>query len=238
MNEEKEILENEIEEVTPEVTEEIIEETVSEDVEEIVEEAVADEVCEALEEVEAVVEKAEFSKSAVAVISAAITFAVCVIIVGVLYFTTYNTYNANKDGYISTIAEIAELNEMTLDEFKAEWGLPSGMPGSTTEAAAQSYISTSKFVEMSYGMNFEQFAQIVGIKEEDGIDGNSPWGKTQKFMMEKSKAAAEEAPESENAEGEQAPAENAEGEQAPAENAEGEAAEQEPVHPDDAAAAE
>lgn len=231
MNEEKELLENEIEETTPEVTEEVIEEVI-EEVTEIAEEAdaeaIEDVVLEAVEEVEAVVEKAEISKSAVAVISAAITFAVCVIIVGVLYFTTYNTYNANKDGYISTIAEMAELNDMTLDEFKTEWGLPSNMPGSTTEAVAQSYIPTSKFLEMSYGMTFEQFAQIVGITEEDGVDGTSPWGKTQKIMIEKSNAAAEKAPEGEAAEGQAAEGEATEGEAAEEEV-------QEPVHPDDAA---
>ena len=230
MNEEKELLENEIEETAPEVTEEVIEEVVEEVAEDDV--AVVEEV---LEQVEAVVEKAEISKSTVAVISAAITFAVCVIIVGVLYFTTYNTYNANKDGYISTIAEVAEMNEMTLDEFKTEWGLPSNMPGSTTEVVAQSYIPTSRFLEMSYGMTFEQFAQIVGITKEDGVDETSPWGKTQKVMMEKSKAAAEQAPEEEAAEGEAAEGEAAEGEAAEGEAAEGEADDQEPIHPDDAA---
>ena len=227
MNDEKELLENEAEEVTPEVAEEIIEEPSEEIAEEAVEE-IAEEVIEnaeaIAEDVEAVVEKAEISKSAVAVISAAITFAVCVIIVGVLYFTTYNKYNANVDGFLYTIAEEAENAGKPLKDFKEEFGLPKDMQGNTTSVAAQSYIATGKFIEMSYGMTFEQFSQIVGITEEDEVDENSPWGKTQKVMIEKTKAkqeaAEQEATEDEAAEGEAV---------------EGEAAEQEPVHPDDAA---
>ncbi len=241
MNDEKELLENEVAEAAPEITEEVIEEAVPEVSEEAVEEVsdvTAEEVIEnaeeVIEEVEAVIEKAEISKGAVAVISAAITFLVCIIIVGVLYFTTYNKYNANKDGYVSTLTEVAEMNEMSLEDFKAEWGLPSNMSGDTTVAVAQAYIPTGKFLEMSYGMTFEQFAQIAGITEEDGVDENSPWGLAQKIMNEKAEAeqkAAEgeavegEAAEGEAVEGEAAEGEAAEGAEAPAENAEAPAAE-------------
>ena len=230
MNEEKDLLENEVEETTPEVTEEVIEEAVPEILEETAEEMIEEVLKtpeEALEEVEEIVEKAEMSKTAVAVVSAAITFALCVIIVGLLYFTTYNSYNANKEGYVTTLTEMAELNDMSLKEFKAEWGLPSSMKGDTTVPVAQAYIPTGKYIELASGMTFEQFAEAFGITEEDGIDEETPWGYTQKIMNEKSQAA-QEAPETEATEGEATEGEAAEGE----------TDEQEPVHPDDAAAAE
>lgn len=207
MSEEKDLLENEIEETAAEVVDTI--EEVVEDAYEIIEE-----VAEAPEEAIEIVEKADLSKQNVAIISAAITFLVCVIIGCILYFTTFNSYNMNKDGYVTTLAEIAEMNDMSLSEFKEEWGLPSNMRGNTTMESAQAYIPTAKFLEMSYGMTFEQFADIIGITEEDGVDENSPWGKTQKIMNQKT-LAAQNAPENETtedaaAEGEQAPAENAE----------------------------
>ena len=95
---------------------------------------------------------------------------------------SYNTYNTNKDGYIPTILEVAEMNEMTIDEFKEEWGLPSDMPGDTMDTVAQVYVSTAKFIEQSYGMTYDQFVEVMGITQEAGINANSPWGMTQKFI--------------------------------------------------------
>lgn len=95
---------------------------------------------------------------------------------------SYNTYNTNKDGYVPTILEVAEMNEMTIDEFKEEWGLPSDMPGDTMDTVAQVYVSTAKFIEQSYGMTYDQFVEVMGITQEAGINANSPWGMTQKFI--------------------------------------------------------
>lgn len=95
---------------------------------------------------------------------------------------SYNIYNTNKDGYVPTILEVAEMNEMTIDEFKEEWGLPSDMPGDTMDTVAQVYVSTAKFIEQSYGMTYDQFVEVMGITQEAGINANSPWGMTQKFI--------------------------------------------------------
>ena len=132
MNEEKDLMEQEInnetdsfEESTQAVADDnfdgdadSVEDTVesyTEEVEEVVEEAAEDAVdqLEKLVEEAIVPEKAPMSKTAVGAISSIITLVVCAVIVFAAYLLTYNPYNANKDGYIETLNDVAIMADKT-----------------------------------------------------------------------------------------------------------------------------
>lgn len=190
-----------------------VEETVesyTEEVEEIAEED-ADVVLEQMVEGAEIPEKASMSKTAVAVISSLITLVVCAIAVFAVFITTYNPYNSNKDGYIETIADVAEMTGKSLDEIKEEYSFPADMRGDTYSVAAINYMPVGVYFERMQGMSadmVEMYAQMMGIKEE--VDANTPYGKFNKLMTEASMAAqSQQAPETEEApaETEQAPAE-------------------------------
>ncbi len=214
MSEEKDMFEND-------QTEEVVEETaeVLEDAEETVqifeesnEVEMAQEIIDQMVESAQIPEKKSLSKAAVAVISSAITLVVCAAAVFTAFILTYNPYNADKDGYIETIADVAELTGKSVDEVKEEYGFPKDMKGDTYTVAAINYMPTAAYFEKMQGMSPDMvtmYAQMMGIKEE--VDPNMPFGKFNKMMTEAQakQASEEEAAPQEEA---QAPAE----EEAPA----------------------
>ena len=236
MNEEKDLMEQEInnetdsfEESTQAVADDnfdgdadSVEDTVesyTEEVEEVIEEVVegAEDAVDELEKLveEAIVpEKTPMSKAAVGAISSVVTLVVCAIVVLAAYFFTYNPYNANKDGYIETLNVVAVMADKTLDELKAEYSFPADMPGDTYSVAAINYMPVGVYFEKMQGMSPDMvtmYAQMMGIKEE--VTPEMPYGQFAKLMNAASQATqenAEEAPaeDAEAAEGE-APAEEA-----------------------------
>lgn len=233
MNEEKDLLEQDtdsFEESAEAVLDDIIdgdadqvEETVeafTDDVpQEQPEEAYVEEDMELVLENAVIPEKKSMSNSAVAVISSLITLVVCAAVVLVAYFTTYNKYNANVDGYSVTLEQSAKEMEMTLDELKEEYGLPKDMRGDTIIPVVQNYFSADKALQMQSGMTFDQFVEMVGLPDDIEVSADMPWGKFQKIMQEFFESQQSQVPEDQATE-ETVEGETEESQEAPAETQE------------------
>ncbi len=143
------------------------------------------------QEIEEVLESAyvpkksiNLSKAAVAVISAATALIVCMVAVAVAYAVSYNPYNANKEGYMPTLEDLAETNQMTVDRIKEAYGLPSDMRGDTVTAAALNYMPAGLYVEMYYGIPFDTAVEAMGIKGDERINENMRYGDFEKILDE------------------------------------------------------
>ncbi|MCX7714762.1 MAG: hypothetical protein N2171_03420 [Clostridia bacterium] len=106
-----------------------------------------------------------------------------IVITGILFsagdiFKRGNKYN--KMGYINisgrTLAEVAQSSGKTLDEFIAEYSLPTDMPGDTTESAAYYSIPLSKMAEMN-GMTVDEIKERLELP--DSVTGDTTWGEAE-----------------------------------------------------------
>ena len=104
-----------------------------------------------------------------------IAAAVCCKLYGGKLFNKYN-----RMGYINTtgntIADIADSEGMTLEEFLEEYQLPKDMPANTEESAAYYSIPTGKMAEM-YGLDFETLKTELQIGED--VTEETPWGEAE-----------------------------------------------------------
>ncbi|MCD8390471.1 MAG: hypothetical protein LUD03_01345 [Firmicutes bacterium] len=80
-------------------------------------------------------------------------------------------------GYVDTtgktVAEAAEENGMTLEEYIAENNLPENLPSLVSENEANYTIPVSKMAER-YGMSFEEFKQTLDFP--DSVTEDTTWG--------------------------------------------------------------
>lgn len=83
----------------------------------------------------------------------------------------YNSQYIDVSG--KTIAEVAADAGQSLEDFLAEYGLPTDMPADTSESAAYYMISTFKMAQM-YGMDFETLKSTM--QWDDSITRETPWG--------------------------------------------------------------
>ncbi len=81
----------------------------------------------------------------------ALTLAASFTVISVSASAEYNKYNEEDyiNPYNHTIQEIADSAEMTVEEFKAEYGLPEDMPADTNETAAYYRITVGKMAELN-----------------------------------------------------------------------------------------
>lgn len=142
-------------------------------------------------EIEEVLEAAEvpqksinLSKAAVAVISAAAAVIICVVAVAVAYAVSYNSYNANKDGYMPTLADMAKEYDMSVDEMKDAYGLPSDMRGDTITAVALNYMPAGLYVEMNYRIPFATAVEAMGLAGDERVNENMRYGDFEKILEE------------------------------------------------------
>ncbi len=74
----------------------------------------------------------------------------------------------NYLGYINvsgnTVADIAEMQGISLDEFLTAYSLPADMPATTDESAAYYSIPTGVMAQM-YGMDFESFKIVLELPD-------------------------------------------------------------------------
>jgi hypothetical protein len=110
------------------------------------------------------------------VIIAAVIVLAAAVFVGYKYLMPKgNPYN--NMGYINTsgrtIADVAQDMNMTLEEFLAEYSLPEDMPEDTEESAAYHMMPLSKLAEM-YGMEYEDFVSEYNFGME--VTEDTPWG--------------------------------------------------------------
>lgn len=199
MSDEKNMFEeNENEVVEQETVEEVVEETTEEIVaDEAAEEDVqADEIAEVFEKAaeELVAEKAEMSKKSACALSVVITLVVVAAALLIYYFTGYNRYNANPNGYSDTLETYAAMSDKTIDEVKEELSLPSNMKADTLLDVAQYYIPVKKMAE-NYGMEVDSLKTALQLNEEHTalITEETRWGEVTKFMRQEQEAAKAEA---------------------------------------------
>lgn len=85
-----------------------------------------------------------------------------------------NPYN---DAYIDisgrTIGDVAENMGITLEEFLADYALPSDMPSDTTETAAYNMVPFWKQAEI-FGMTVDELKSSLGLP--DTVTADTPWG--------------------------------------------------------------
>lgn len=177
----------------PEEMEEVVEETVEEAVEEITEEAeeevedsteaekyidtglLLDEVADLRMENEALKKTNKTLKGILTAI-VAVVVAVALVFGGTkLYKTVYNSYN--HMGYYNTsglsLADVAELNDMTVEEVIDMLGIPEDVKPDTYYDVLEFLIPVSHMAEM-YGIDVETMKEAFGFGEE--ITGSSTWG--------------------------------------------------------------
>ncbi len=75
-----------------------------------------------------------------------------------------DTELAVASGYM-TVEKYAELEGMTVDELRAEFGIVDEAGNDMTMNEAQSYVPISKVLEMA-GMDYESFLQMYGLTAE------------------------------------------------------------------------
>ncbi|MDD6483133.1 MAG: hypothetical protein PUF72_00960 [Clostridiales bacterium] len=114
----------------------------------------------------------------IGIIAAAV---VVVAIALVLIFFGKNLFNKyNRMGYIDTtgrtIGEVADANGYELQDFLAEFELPSDMPENTYESVAYYMIPARKVAQM-YGMDFAGLKEM--LKWDDSITEETPWGEAE-----------------------------------------------------------
>ena len=143
------------------------------------------------EEIEEVLEAAtipekgiNLSKAAVAVISAAAAVIVCVVAIAVAYAVSYNSYNSNKDGYMPTLADMAKEYNMSVDEMKEAYGLPSDMREDTMTAVALNYMPAGLYVEMNYRIPFASAVEAMGLAGDERVNENMRYGDFEKILEE------------------------------------------------------
>lgn len=181
-----------------EVTEETAAETAEEAVEEATEEAVGEmaaenaveaenaelaaEATEAAEIISAdnVIDEKKAVPAAKLAIGAVAVLVIAAIVVLAIIFAPrlFNKYN--RAGYVNvsgrTISEVAESAGMSLDDFLDSYGLPSNMPGNTSESAAYYTIPCSKMATM-YGMDFATLKSTLELP--DTITEETTWGEAE-----------------------------------------------------------
>ncbi|MCC8169795.1 MAG: hypothetical protein LIO59_05455 [Oscillospiraceae bacterium] len=123
-------------------------------------------------------EKKPVSPKAI-IIAVAVLVVAAIIVLGIIFGPRmFNKYN--KEGYVDvsgrTIAEVAETAGMSLEDFLAEYELPSDMPGNTSESAAYYTIPVSRMAQM-YGMDFETLQSTLDLP--DTITEDSTWGEAE-----------------------------------------------------------
>lgn len=134
--------------------------------------------------------KSEISKPAVAAISAAITLVVCAAACFTWYMTSYNTYNANKNGYAVDLATYARMYGQSVDEMKEQYGLPEKMRDDTIMEIASNYVPASKMAELN-GMTLDELKKAAGIEDMD-LEEGTYWGEVSKSMREQQLSQMEE----------------------------------------------
>ncbi|MBQ7975163.1 MAG: hypothetical protein IJ300_05710 [Clostridia bacterium] len=151
------------------------------------------------QEIEDVLKSAEvpkkginLSKPAVAVVSAIAAVVVCAVIVAVAYAAGYNAYNANKDGYMPTLEDLAAEYEMSVDEIKDAYGLPKDMRGDTIAAVALNYMPAGLYVEMNYRLPFDTAVEAMGLAGDERVNENMRYGDFEKILEEVEIAQPEE----------------------------------------------
>ncbi|MBP3361035.1 MAG: hypothetical protein J6N52_09300 [Clostridia bacterium] len=150
--------------------------------------------------------KSEISKPAVAAISVVITLIVSAAACFTWYMTSYNPYNANKDGYVLDLAAYAKLYGQTVDEMKEQHGLPKDMREDTIAEVAMMYSPMSKVAER-YGMTVKELMSASGMGDME-VEDDTPQGVVQKAMLEKEISQMQEQ-QAENVAEEEADGENA-----------------------------
>lgn len=109
------------------------------------------------------------------IVAAALVIALIVIALVMYGPSLFNKYN--RMGYVDvsgrTIQEIADANEMELEEFLERWGLPSDMPANTTESAAYNNIPFGNMAK-TYGLSTDDFKKFLQLG--DDVTDETPWG--------------------------------------------------------------
>lgn len=189
MDENKDIIEETLEEAVEE-TSEAAEEAIAEEVEEteaVVEEALEEAVEEAEEAVEeevvdpyvaVLLKKIKSLKLANRIMAAILAIIACVGLVfgGIkVYENVYNPYN--HMGYYNmsgmTIADVAEMNSMTVDEVISQLNLPRDVKPNTYYDVVEFLVPVSTMAGM-YGADVETLKEAFGFGAE--ITGESTWG--------------------------------------------------------------
>lgn len=132
------------------------------------------------------------SKPAIAIGSAGITLVFCIIVGLIIHAIGFNSYNANKDGYLVTLKEQAAEHDMTVGEYKESLGLPRGMRGDTVAAVASMYMPAAKYIEMNHGMSFEMVIDAMGLSDDKRISPKMRYGELEKIMKEAEKSKSED----------------------------------------------
>ena len=110
------------------------------------------------------VKKKQMKTGAIVAITAAATVAICAIVLFVCAKFLYNPYNA-KCKYMPTIKDYAEYNNMSVDEFKSNYHMPSDMPEDTYAAVAEYYIPVS-YLAQQQGVDVDTYISSIGMSEE------------------------------------------------------------------------
>lgn len=91
----------------------------------------------------------------------------------------YNKYNEMDaiNIYNNTLQDVADASEMTVEEFKALFGLPDDMPADTNETIAFDHVSLKAWVESS-GATFEEvLPELQSLyKGEEELTGDTLYG--------------------------------------------------------------
>ena len=146
--------------------------------------------------------KKEISKQAACAISVVVTLAVVAVAILVFYFTGFNRYNTNPDGYSDTLETYAKMSDKSIEEVMEELSLPSDMKPDTILDIAQFYIPAKKMAD-NYGMDMESLKKALKLSDEQTalITEETRWGEVTKLMREAQEAekaknkASEEASE-------------------------------------------
>lgn len=163
-----------------------------------------------VEVVDEVPPKKQISKTAACAISVVITLAVVFIALLIFYFTGYNRYNTNPDGYSDTIETYASMSDKTVAEVMEELSLPSDMKPDTILDVAQFYIPVKKMAE-NYGMDVDSLKKALQLNEEDTalITEETRWGEVTRLMRQEQEAAKKEAEDKSDSQASEAASEEA-----------------------------
>ena len=133
--------------------------------------------------------KKEISKQAACAISVVVTLAVVAVAILVFYFTGFNRYNTNPDGYSDTLETYAKMSDKSIEEVMEELSLPSDMKPDTILDIAQFYIPAKKMAD-NYGMDMESLKKALKLSDEQTalITEETRWGEVTKLMREAQEA--------------------------------------------------
>lgn len=115
-------------------------------------------------------------------IAAAVICAVLIFTGIAVYKYVYNPYNHLGYYNISgmTLADVAEQNDMSLEEIRFELRLPDDVKADTYWDAVEFIVPASYMAQVQYGVDFETIKQAFQFGDE--ITGMSTWGEAMDTM--------------------------------------------------------